>query len=285
MYKHLPTDFLRSLVVIHDTGNFTKAGETLGRSQSAISLQMKKLEEIAKQPLFNRQGHNFSLTPQGHVLVGYARQMLALNDQALDELNPQALSGNIRLGIPSEFATSILPKVLGEFSRNHPQVSLEVSCDLSRNLRKDFSQEKYDVIFTLRFLDEEGDSQNDGIIRVDELVWVSANRIALERGKEVQLILAPEGCLYRQQAIHWLTQAGIPWKIVYTIVEISGIQAALNEGIGITVLAKTAVPNNLTILSTSPPSLGRVGMQLTINPKRCNPAVERLVEYIEKALK
>ncbi|MEO0443176.1 MAG: LysR family transcriptional regulator [Pseudomonadota bacterium] len=289
MNQHLPTDFLRSFVVIIDTGNFTKAGQRLGRSQSAISLQIKKLEEITGHTLFHRQGHNFSLTPQGQTLLSYARQMLALNDQVLDELNPQALSGSIRLGIPSEFATSILPKMLGEFSRNNPQVSLEVSCDLSQNLRKRFDQDDFDVIFSLTFLDDSQPQQQDWI-RIDELVWVSAHQMNWQAGKalkqEVQLVLAPEGCLYRQQALQWLTQAEIPWRIVYTIVDISGIQAALQEGIGITVLAKTAVPDHLALIDTSAdqPSLGHVGMKLSINESRQSPAILRLAEYIERAL-
>ena len=284
--KTLPVDFLRSLVVIDDTGNFTKAGERLGRSQSAVSLQIKKLEDICGHKLFLRQGHNFTLTPQGQILVNYGRQILALNDQALDELNPTALSGNIRFGIPSEFATSVLPKVLGEFSRRHPQVSLEVSCDLSRNLCRRFDHDEYDAVFTLSLLDNnEPNTNHHNIVRIDDLVWVSANPLALHNQQEVPLIVAPEGCLYRQQAIHWLNQTATPWRIVYTIVEISGIQAALEEGIGITVLAKTAVPDHLHILTnTRQTDLGRVGMQLTIHPRYQNPAVERLVEYIKQAL-
>ncbi len=290
MYKHLPTDFLRSMVIIADMESFTKAGEVIGRSQSALSLQMKKLEQTVGQTLFERQGHNFTLSPQGEILVNYARQILALNDHVLNELNPQALRGNIRLGIPSEFATSVLPKVLGSFSRNNPQVSLEVQCDLSSNLRKDFASEGYDVIFTLTLLDQDENSLQhehaEDFIRYDDLVWVGAKRFNLRQNKEVPLIVAPEGCLYRQQALASLEKMKIPWRIVYTIVDISGIQAALQEGIGVTVLAKTSVPENLYVMPVDPafPPMAKVGMRLRTKPDLQMPAVDRLVHYIEQAL-
>ncbi len=290
MYKHLPTDFLRSMVIIADMESFTKAGEVIGRSQSALSLQMKKLEQTVGQTLFERQGHNFTLSPQGEILVNYARQILALNDHVLNELNPQALRGNIRLGIPSEFATSVLPKVLGSFSRNNPQVSLEVQCDLSSNLRKDFASEGYDVIFTLTLLDQDENSLQhehaEDFIRCDDLVWVGAKRFNLRQNKEVPLIVAPEGCLYRQQALASLEKMKIPWRIVYTIVDISGIQAALQEGIGVTVLAKTSVPENLYVMPVDPafPPMAKVGMRLRTKPDLQMPAVDRLVHYIEQAL-
>lgn len=287
MVRNLPTDFLRSLVVIADMDSFTKAGDILGRSQSAISLQMKKLEEMTGQKLFVRQGHSFQLSSHGQVLVDYARRILELNDRALHALNPQGLSGSIRLGIPSEFATSVLPKVLGSFSRNHPQVSLEVECDLSKNLRQSIVKDRYDVIFTLTLLDKiQQIDIEQKFIRLDELVWVGARRFNLRAGKEVALIVAPDGCLYRQQALAWLEAKGIPWRIVYTIVDISGIQAALQEGIGITVLAKTSVPEGLYIRSVGgdADAMADVGMKLTTRDKDPAPVVRRLVEYIEQAL-
>jgi len=283
MYKNLPTDFLRSLVVIADLDSFTKAGDMLGRSQSAISLQMKKLEELVGQRLFNRQGHNFTLTPHGETLASYARQILQLNDQAIHKLNPQGFKGTIRLGIPSEFTTGILPKVLGSFSRNHPQVTLEVHCDLSTNLNVDFSNDKYDVIFTLTLLNKRVATEQH-FIRNDELVWVGAKPFKLTPHEEVQLIMAPEGCLYRSQAIDYLDKMNIPWRIVYNITEISGIQAALQEDIGITVLAKSVVPDNLFILPSLETNIGEVGIQLITKDERKMPVINRLVEYIEQAL-
>lgn len=289
MYRNLPTDFLRSLVVISDMDSFTKAGDMLGRSQSAISLQMKKLEQLVEQPLFIRQGHNFMLTSQAQLLVRYARQILALNDQVIHELNPQSHHGNLRLGIPSEFTTGLLPKVLGSFSRSNPQVTLEVHCDLSRNLKRAFADGQYDVVFTLK--DHESPAmdvlQGDyHLVRSDELVWVSSQPFAFEPEQTVQLIVAGEGCIYRKHAIAWLDKMQMPWRVVYNITEISGIQAALEEGIGITVLAKSVVPKRLSIipLGEEMPNLGSIGIELTINNDCKMPAAERLLSYIEQAL-
>ena len=288
MYRNLQTDFLRSLVVIADMDSFTKAGDMLGRSQSAVSLQMKKLEQLVGQPLFNRQGHNFTLTPQAEVLVRYARQMLALNDQAIHELNPQGYHGNLRLGIPSEFTTGVLAKVLGSFSRSYPQVTLEVKCDLSKNLRKAFDDDRYDLVFTLNdpYTTVNKLVGSYHFIRYDDLVWVGSQPFKFEKENPVKLIVAPENCIYRRHAITWLNRLNIPWQIVYTITEISGMEAAIKEGIGVTVLAKSAVSNGLYIqeVDDSFPSLGEIGMELTINKNCTMPAAERLLEYIQQAL-
>lgn len=286
--RNLPIDFLRSFVTIADLNSFTKAGDLLGRTQSALSLQIKKLEELVGQPLFDRQGHKFTLTKQGVSLAAYARQMLKLNDQALYDLNPHRYEGHLRLGIPSEFAGSILSKTLGSFSRHYPGVTLEVHCDLSKNLRPKFHNDKYDVVFMLNEYTPVANEENKTyVLGQDQLVWVGTHSIKqLPSMQEIPLIVAEEGCIYRKYAIAWLEERNIPWRIVYNINEISGMLAALEEDIGVTVLAKSVVPENLSVISVADEtvSIGDVYIEFAIHPNYTQPAAERLLYYLKQAL-
>lgn len=289
MNKNIPIDALRSFVKIAELGSFTQAGEQLGRSQSAISLQIKKLESLIEQPIFYRKGHNFELTSSGQTLMKYATQILQLNDKALGELDNRIIAGKVRLGIPSEFAIALLPKIVASFARENPQVALEVMCDLSRNLNTDIKQNKYDLILSL--LDEnhpndrpkpENVSQHKHFSKDDELVWVASPQYPIKSDEPIRLIVAPEGCIYRKRAIKHLNESHISWQIVYTIMDLSGMQAAIEEGLGITVLAKSTVPNSLSIIS--PPknskALGTMGIALLSADGHMTEACQLLINYI-----
>ena len=145
--KNLPTDLLRTFVTVAEIQGFTHAGEKLGRSQPAISLQVKRLEKLLDRTLLARNGNQIELTESGQQLFRYAKQILALNDEAIDQFNQTSVSGNIRFGIPSEFATTLLPKILGRFTQAYPNVTLEVTSDLSKHLLT--RANRYDLILAL----------------------------------------------------------------------------------------------------------------------------------------
>lgn len=283
MIKNISTEALRSFVTIAELGSFTQAGEKLARSQSAISLQIKKLESLLGQAIFHRKGHNFELTAGGETLLKYAVQILQLNDKALGELSSKMIVGKVRLGIPSEFATSLLPKIVGSFSRKNPHITLEVICDLSRNLNRDLDQKKYDLILSLT---ENTENTVTDSIKRDPLLWVAPKGYSIHDKSPIPLIVAPEGCIYRKRAIKQLNQANVKWQIIYTIMDLSGIKAAIEEGLGITVLAKSTIPDTLEIIS--PPTawggLGDIGITLHATEKNMPEATLVLAEYIKKSL-
>lgn len=297
MIKNLPTETLRAFVTIAELGSFTQAGDKLARSQSAISLQIKKLEALVGQSLFDRQGHRFELTAAGTTLMKYAVQMLQLNDRALGELDSQAIKGKVRLGIPSEFAIALLPKIVGNFARKNPQITLEVICDLSRNLNAGLRQQRYDLILSISdhpisdqairapSTDAQTNQQAQAIKR-DRLVWVASTEHYQLREGPLPLIVAPEGCIYRQRALAQLDQAKIPWQIIYTIMDLSGIQAAIEEGLGITALAESALPQGLKVID--PPygsaPLGEIGLSLLSAESKPSPATQTLADYIRQHL-
>lgn len=276
--RNLPMDCLRTFVTVSEVKGFTQAGQILGRTQPAISLQIKKLEELVGARLMIRGGARLDLTSAGERLLDYARQILALNDEALAELSAPTLSGRIRFGIPSEFATILLPKVLGRFSHAYPAVTLEIHCDLSVNLVAE-QPNPYDLILALRDTPE---PDADSWIGTDELVWVTSPSHDTHRQRTLPLIVAPTPCLYRARAIKALKDCGRSWRISYTNTDISGIQTAIEEGLGVTVLAQKTVPDSLRILpaSTRFPRLGPVGIHLLHKERRETESVARLGDYV-----
>jgi len=276
--RNIPMELLRSFVTVAEMRGFTLAGQLLGRSQPAVSLQIKRLEELIDAQLFIRGGQQIELTLIGERMLNYARQILALNDEALAELTQPTITGRIRFGIPSEFATTLLPKVLGRFMHSYPGVTLEIKSDLSENL---FSQHlsHYDLILGLQ---DTPSKSRPSFIGADDLVWVTSPNYDTHLRSPLPLIVAPAPCLYRSRALRTLKISGQPWRITYTNLDITGITAAIQEGLGVTVLARKTVPDSLRILPFSEkfPKLGIVGIHLVYKTKHASEAVLKLVEYV-----
>lgn len=282
--KNLPMDLLRAFVSVAQLGSFTKAGEILGRSQPAVSLQIQRLEELVDESLLARNGKSLELTDAGQNLYTYANQILNLNDLALSELSKNVVSGKIRLGIPSEFATILLPKIVSRFAKAYPNITLEVNCELSKKLLSKAGKDSHDLILALE--DNPSKTWSD-LVKTDELVWVASAEHRIHKSPVVPLIAAAEGCIYRQRATALLDQIKQPWQIVYTIPDLSGIQQAIQEGLGVTVLAKSTVPENLRVLPPSArfPDLGKVGITLVASSRnKKNEAVHLLAEFLKTSL-
>ena len=277
-------DLLRAFVSVAQLNSFTKAGEILGRSQPAVSLQIQRLEELIDERLLTRNGKSLDLTDAGDSLYDFANQILALNDLAISQMTKSTISGRIRLGIPSEFATALLPKIVSRFAKAYPNVTLEVNCELSKKLLSKEGQANHDLILAL----EDNPSKTaSGLVKTDDLVWVANRDHNAQKVSIVPLIAAAEGCIYRHCAIKILDLCRQPWQIVYTIPDLTGIQHAIEEGLGVTVLARSTVPENLKILSVSPrfPNLGQGGISLICSTKnRKNKAVELLIEFFRTSL-
>lgn len=280
--KNLQIDTLRSFASIAETGGFTQTAERLGRTQPAISQQIKKLELVIGQKLFKREGAKIVLTLAGNELLSYAQQILTLNDQAIGHFDYPGISGRLRFGIPSEFAVSLLPKIVNRFAKAYPNVLLEVFSDLSRNLVAQGQQNKYDLILALQDRPEPATHDH---ITTDQLVWVTGPR-SLANYDNIPLIAAPEGCIYRQRALRVLNQANKKWRIVYTNPDLTGIQAAIEEGMGVTVLARSTVPKTLSIVETSAqlPFLGDIGISLKQMNKKAGKAEIVLADYVKSGL-
>ena len=282
--KNLPMDLLRAFVTIVEFNSFTKAGDLLGRSQPAISLQMNRLEDLLDETLLIRDGKNLSLTIAGETIFEYAKQILSLNDLAVSECTKSTVMGKVRLGIPSEFATILLPKIVGRFAKAYPNVTLEVNCELSKTLLSRSGKAAHDLILALQNNPLE---ESDNLVKTDNLVWVSGPEYNAQKPPPVPLIVAPEGCIYRQRAVRTLNKIKQPWQIVYNIPDLTGIQYAIQEGLGVTVLAKSTVPENLKIITDTQryPDLGTVGISLlNVRKNTKNQAIDLLAEFLRTSL-
>lgn len=257
---NIPTDLLRSFVSAIDTGNFTRAAEAVGRTQSAVSLQIKRLEEIVGVRLFHRDAHNLHLTNEGATVAQYARRMLALNDEVLALLNSPKVSGRVRLGAPHEYTASLLPVILGRFAQSHPNVILEVTSDLSRNLLQRHQNGEFDLVVALH---EEG-SVGGTQVHTEPLVWFTSVDHDRQRQDPLPLVVAPSPCIYRARMLQTLKKTGVSARISYLSSSYDAILAAVRAGLGVTAMARSTIPGDARILSERDglPSLGDLDLRL-----------------------
>lgn len=276
-------DLLRTFVAIVDNGSFTRAASRLSLTQSTVSLQIKRLEDGLTRRLFDRDGRELKLTPEGEILLTYARQILRLGAEALSRLGESDVSGVVRLGTPEDFATTHLSEVLACFARTHPQVALQVHCDFTVNLLDDFAKGRYDLILFKR--EPQGPSGGTKVWR-EVLDWVASPRLVMEAGSPIPLILAPAPDVYRKRALSALDAAGRDWRIVYTSPSLAGLQAAVQAGLGVTVLPTEMIPANMISVSArlQLPKLPDTEIVLYRAPGHVSPAAELLTSAIIAAL-
>jgi len=270
-------DLLRTLVAIADCGGFTRAAERLGCTQSTVSLQIKRLEDGVGKRLFDREGRNPTPTAEGELLLGYARRLLGLAEEARARLAESEVGGRVRLGTPEDFATTHLPEVLSRFARSHPQVALEVNCDFTAHLLEGFSRGEYDLLLCKR--EPQGPSGGTAVWR-EPLVWVASERWMLDQGP-VPLVLAPYPDIYRKRALAALDAAGRAWRVAYTSPSLAGVQAAVLAGLGVTILPRELVSAGLRVLGGGAlTELPDAEIALYRAPGRLTKAAELLAEHI-----
>ena len=236
----LDTLQIKSFIAIAETGTFSHAADVVGRTQSAVSLQIKKLEESLGSQLFDRTSRRVKLTEQGEVFLGYAKRIMALQWEAYSRIKEPDIEGEIRLGTPEDFATHYLPEVLASFRQHHPRVQLNVACDLTLNLIDGFHKGHFDVILVKR--DPKAAKGGTKVWR-EPLVWAAADHHKPE--EPLSLVLSPQPCIYRARALAALDRAKKPWHISYTSPSLAGTIAAVKAGLGITVLPANMLPSGI----------------------------------------
>ena len=279
----LDFDRLRTFVAVVDNAGFTRAGERIGRTQSTVSLQIKKLEESIGRPVFNRSGRDLLLTSDGEILLTYARQILHLADEACSRLLEPEVEGVVRLGTPEDFATFYLSSVLARFASTHPRVALDVNCNFSFVLLEGFSKGEFDLVLIKR--EPSGPTGGVSVWR-DVLVWVSGPQLTLDRDKPIPLVLVSAPDIFRKRALAGLQAMKRDWRIVYTTVSSEGLLAAVQAGLGVTVMSKDMVPEGLRVLGEEHglPQLPDTEIALYRAPGRLPRAAALLAEYIALAL-
>ncbi len=221
-------DVLRTFVTGVELGSFAKAADRLGRSPSAVSLHLRRLEGQVGQPLLHKQGRRLVPTETGEVLLGYARRLLALNDEGLDAVRGEVLTGVVRLGLPQDFADGVLPTVLARFALAHPAVRAEVGVERSAVLRDGIEAGRFDLAL---FWEPAATSP----VACIPMVWLGPRAgFRRDHGTPVPLVAFEPPCLFREAATAALDKAGIPWRIVFSSPALSGLLAAVAAGLGVT---------------------------------------------------
>jgi DNA-binding transcriptional LysR family regulator len=245
MAHSLDVDLLRSLLSVQQTGSFSRAAAALSRSQPAISLQIKRLEERTGVVLFDRsRSGEVHLTPAGAILVRYAHEILALHDEAISALAAPALKSRLRLGILEELGHHRLPQVLRAFSRAAPRATPQIQVSLSNQLVNDMLQNRLDLAVVA------GErSYPHGVMAWSEsLAWVASSAVPLALRQPLPLVLLPEPCWYRKSAIQVLDEARVQWTQACLSTTMTGIRATVIAGLGLSVMGASEIGEGLRII-------------------------------------
>jgi DNA-binding transcriptional LysR family regulator len=274
-------DLLRSFVSVVDAGGFTRAGERVHRTQSTVSQQIKRLEDSVGRSLLVRKGKRVSPTEEGERLLTYARRILALAEEARDVVARTAPDVIVRLGVPEDFAAFRLAQMLSKFTRSHPDLRLDVRCDLGVRLRRDLARGECDVALVKR---DAGDASESGALAAwpERLRWVTSKRFPVDVDRDpLPLAVFEQGCLYRRRAVHLLEAAGRTWRLAYTSPNLSGIQAAVSAGLGVSILPDVAVLADHRVLGPKEgfPKLSNTEMALVVRPD-AGQATRRLADLL-----
>jgi DNA-binding transcriptional LysR family regulator len=262
--RNLDIDLLRSFAAIADSGGFARAAERVHRSQSAVSLQMRRLEALVGTALFERQGRSMVLNAAGERLLVYARRLLELNDEAAAAMTGLELRGRLRLGLAQDFADHTLPDVLARFARACPGVALEVQVASNQRLAREAEAGRYDLTLSL---------QRPGgggvVLGPAPLAWIGGPAVVRRPGAALPLVLFEPPCDFRDAAIESLTQAGLAWQVVYTSPSLPGIRAAVRAGLGVTVRTPLTLEPDLRVLGPEQglPTLPRMEIALRRSPE------------------
>lgn len=275
----IDTTALQCFVSVAEMGSFTKASQRVSRSQSAVSQQIVKLEQLVGKQLFHR-GKMITLTNEGEVFLDYARQILKLHHEVFDHFQNPELNGDLNFGIPEDFASIFLQGVLTEFTQMHPKVSLHIDCDFSANLYKKFKENELDLVL-IKTRESKEISESFELIS-EKLMWFGDGNL-IRKGESIPLILSPDPCICRELVIEALENMNLKWHIAFSSHSYAGKLAATKAGIGI-----TAMPNSMALLQISKvksdilPELSNIYISLLKKKDLKNKAISSFEEFIIK---
>jgi DNA-binding transcriptional LysR family regulator len=281
---NLPTELLRTFVTVIEVESYTHAATLLGRTQPAISLQMRRLEDLVGQPLILRKGRDVALTERGEALIAHARQILRLNDIAVSQFDRATEGSTLRIGLPLDYGVRMLQSRLTDIVRRNPDLRTEIRCDLSRNLIEGLHKDELDIAVGLY---QGGDQQFLHRNWLEKPVWVGARGMTFDEMDELPLVVHPYGCVYRDRMTDALKQAKRRWRVAFSSPGIGSVQQAILDGIGISCLTGPTMIEGLESLSpdTGLPELQPVHIGLFYRQTRLAQAGHHIVNEIEVTLK
>ena len=260
---------LRTFLAVAQTLSFTQAARRLGLRQSTVSQHVRRLEEATGRQLFLRDTHSVELTEDGEAMLGFARRILQVHEQATAFFTGTRLRGRLRFGASEDFVLTRLPEILECFRHDHPEVDLELTVELSGTLHEQLTAGRLDLVLAKRHLqDPRGE-----LVRRDRLVWIGAERLRLDPDRPVPLIVYPPPGITRARALEALEEEGRAWRIACTSSSLNGLIAAARAGLGVMAHSRSLIPPGLVRVPERAglPELGEIDFVL-VHGHRPGPA-------------
>jgi len=278
----LDIDMLRCFREVAETGSFTKAGKNIGLTQSGVSVKIRRLEERLGTRIFNRTSKSLALTLEGEILIDYAGRILSVHDKAVSRLTKPKASGTLRIGLIDYFLPELLPRLLTKFRKQYPNIHLEVRTDVGINLIPMFEKGELDLAVT-------GKDAYQGNCRVliqEPLIWVMGKDTEVSIHDALHLVLLPAPCVFRAIATEGLEKANRKWEVLYTGSSIANIQAAVQAGMGLSILPQGALKEGLrkAPLHLELPELPMYSIVLIKDEQKANDARDVFINYLEAGL-
>ena len=279
----LDIDMLRCFMEVAQTGSFTKAGKNIGLTQSGVSIKIRRLEERLNSQVFNRTSKSVSLTLEGEILFDHAGRILSAHDEAVSRLTKPKASGKLRIGLIDYFLPELLPSLLSKFKKQYPNIHLEVQTGFGINLIPMFEKGELDLVVAGK--DEyQGESR---ILAQEPLIWIVSSDTETTLHEPIQLVLLPSPCSFRKLATESLEKANRKWEVQFTGTSTASIQAAVQAGMGLTILPQGAITKGVRKASShwELPELPMYSLALFTDEQKENDARDVFIHYLEAGLK
>lgn len=279
----LESDLIRAFLAVADTGSITAAAEQVGRTQSALSMQIKRLEDSLGQALFSRLPRGVALTPRGAQLMPFARRVAQLLDEAATALREKPLIGPVRIGIPDEYAESVLPRALAAFNERHPAVEVTVRCDFTASQQTALDEDQLD----LAVIYDSSHTAADEVLGIDPTVWVTSVGHAQHRENPVPVGMYIHSDWGKDFALRSLVQQSIGYRIAFECDTSASLRVAARTGLAIAPLSRSTIPEGCRELTAEDgfPIIDRARVVLRRNPRGTSDAIEGLAAMVRDAFR
>jgi DNA-binding transcriptional LysR family regulator len=277
----LDPDLLQAFVAVADHRSFTRAASALDRTQSAVSMQVKRLEERLQAELFHRSTSSVDLSAAGEGLLGYARRILSLNAEAIGRVRAHGTDRRVRLGVMDDYGTLIVPPLLKDFTANYPLIHVEMETGLTSSMT-DRLGEAYDLVIAMH---PEGRGEGE-LLRTEQAVWAASAAHRVEQLDPLPVALYPQGCLFRAWAMQALDEADRPWRLAFVSHSLAAVEAIAAQGLAVTVVKSGTFPPALRRLTSRDglPRLPRAEIRLH-RARDLSRAASLLADHLVAALR
>lgn len=281
----LEIDVLKTFVAIAETGSFARAARAVYRTPSAVSMQIRKLEDTLGRQVFARDGRSVRLTPEGEALLGYARRMLRLSDEAVGLFRAPEIEGVVCIGTPDDFGTRFLPNILGRFARTHPAVDVDVTLGMSFELLRHLDEGGLDLTLVTTALGPEALTRGR-VVHTEPLVWAGLDCGCAYERRPLPLALAPQECAWRTTALARLDAANVPYRVAYSSPHCTGQMAAIYADLAVAPFPESLIAPPLERLDERHglPPLGDYQIVLACRPN-LGPAAEALADHVVESFR